>query len=405
VNLAPKRRLIVLAGASALATAGLVWLAVKASGEFPGWAWAAAASPLATRCLVIMAVGMAALGLAVAILIRARPRRAGAGRVRGFFGDQGGTAAIEMAFVFPLGLMIFLLVIQAALVFNANMVVHYAAFAATRMAIVVVPLNLDQPEEPIFKEKRNYVRNPDVASVAKSEKMEMIRRAAVMAVMPISARDKGGTPADQGGAAVQKESAAAFGYFSVNQRPWFYSAKSKPSYQGFFSRAKSQYDYANGKITTTVAPHPVDSQTPPIGPGLVQVTEIAKMNKPDHWDHDRNGEYPFHHHRRNYGDPRFPSVSYCPTVLDNGTPDARMDYGYDHWDTNRGRWHSDELHVYLTYYFLLEIPYANRFMGDEAQVPGREGKQYVTPIQADQKLMNEGELELKPRDYEWPPGT
>jgi Flp pilus assembly protein TadG len=402
VNLAPKRRLIVLAGASALATAGLVWLAVKASGEFPGWAWAAAASPLATRCLVIMAVGMAALGLAVAILIRARPRVRPAG-FRGFFGDQGGTAAIEMAFVFPLGLMIFLVVIQAALVFNANMVVHYSAFAAARMAIVVVPLNLDN--DPIFKEKRNYVRNPDVSSVAKSDKLEMIRRAAVMAVMPVSARAaSGAATADQGGAAVQNESATVFRYLGVkDERPWFYFLKTKPPFAPFFSRAKSQYDYANSEIT--LKSPPADSEASSGGPGMVQVTQI-ELAKPEHWRKgSRDGDCP---------NPNYPPVwtdagniypPVCPTKLDNGVPDARMDYGYEHYDWHRGHWYDEELYVRVTYQFLLEMPYANRFMGDEAAVPGRSGKQYVTQIRVVVSLMNEGDQELKPRDYEWPPGT
>jgi Flp pilus assembly protein TadG len=401
VNRTPKRRLIVLAGASALAIVGLVWLAVRASGDLPEWAWAAAASPLAMRCMAIMAAGMAALGLAMAFLVRIRSRTRPAG-FRGFYVDQGGTAAIEMAFVFPLGLMIFLLVIQAALEFTANMVVHYAAFAAARMAIVVVPLNLDN--DPIFKEKRNWVRNPDVASVAKSEKLEMIRRAAVMAVMPVSAKATSGTvPADTwAGAAVQTESSKVFKHFGVNQRPWFYLLNAKPPYEPWFSRAKKQYDYANSEIT--LKSPPADGEASSGGSGQVLVTRI-KMDKPRHWEQNRNDWCPFHHRRLDYSNPRFPPVYFCPTVLDNGTPDARKDYGFDHWDDNGGHWREEELHVYLTYCFLLEIPYANRFMGEEVAVPGRQGKQYATQIHADQKLMNEGEPELKPKDYEWPPGT
>jgi len=392
VNRTPKRRLIVLAVASALATAGLVWLAFTASGEFPEWTVAAAASPLAMRCLVIMAVGMAVLGLMLLVLVRARPRVRPAG-VRGLHGDQGGAAAIEMAFVFPLGLMIFLLVIQAALVFNANMVVHYAAFAAARMTIVVVPLNL--ADDPTFPEKRNWVRNPDVASVPKSQKLEMIRRAAIMAVMPISAKASGGlTPADAGGTAVQKESSAAFRTLGVkDQRPWFYLSKTKPTYQGLFKNAKSQYDYANSEITSSAS-------------GAVKVTEI-ELAKPDHWrEGDRNQGCPNWHERHDWNSTLGgydPWYHYCPTVNDNGVPDGRMDYGYAHWDGYR--WGHEEMYVRVTYQFLLEMPYANRFMGDEAQVPGRTGKQYVTQIRVVQILTNEGDLELKPQDYQWPPGT
>jgi len=386
----PKRGLVILAAASALATAGLVWLAVKAAGEFPGWGAAAAVSPMALRCLVIMAAGALALGLLLVVLLRARSQARPAG-FRGFHVDQGGTAAIEMAFVFPLGLMIFLLVIQAALVFNANMVVHYGAFAATRVAIVVVPLNL--ANDPVFPEKHNWVRNPDVASVEKSEKLEMIRRAAVMAVMPISARGgSGAAPADSGGQAVHDVSAAAFRSLGAkDQRPWFYLLKSKPSYEPWFKRAKEQYDYANSEIT--------------IPSGTVQVTQI-ELAKPWHWSHGRDQNCPYYHTRRgDWTDWGYTWVSYCPTVLDNGVPDARMDYDHDHWDYYHGHWHDEELFVRVTYQFLLEIPYANRFMGDESQVPGRQGKQYATQIRVVQSLMNEGEREPKPRDYQWPPGT
>jgi len=341
---------------------------------------------------MIMAVGMAALGAMLLVLVRARPRVRPAG-VRGLHGDQGGAAAIEMAFVFPLGLMIFLLVIQAALVFNANMVVHYAAFAAARMTIVVVPLNL--ANDPTFPEKRNWVRNPDVASVPKSEKLEMIRRSAIMAVMPISAKASGGlAPLDAGGTAVQNESSAAFRTLGVkDQRPWFYMLKSKPTYQGLFHNAKSQYDYANSEITSSVN-------------GAVKVTEI-ELAKPKHWrEGDRNEDCPSRQQRRGtWGDWGWNWVSYCPTVNDNGVPDGRMDYSYARWNTNRGYWYEEEMHVRVTYQFLLEMPYANRFMGDEAQVPGRTGKQYVTQIRVVQSFMNEGEPELKPLDYQWPPGT
>jgi len=392
VNRTPKRSLIVLAGASALATVGIVWLAVKTSCELPEWALAAGASPLAMRCLTIMAVGMVALGLALAILIRVRPRTRPAG-FRGFNGDQGGTAAIEMAFVFPLGLMIFLLVIQAALVFNANMVVHYAAYAAARVAVVVVPLNLVLGNDPVFPEKRNWVRNPDVSSVEKSDKLEMIRRAAVMAVMPISAKAASGTAPDTTdiSARVASEPTAAFKHLGVNdQRPWFYVG-TKPSYQGLFSRAKAQYDYANGEITTTAD-------------GTIKVTQI-ELAKPWHWSHGRDLHCPYVNSKSGVGDTWWDPIYYCPTVLDNDVPDARMDYDYDHWGWHDGMWHDEQLHVRLTYQFLMEIPYANRFMGDEVQVPGRTGKQYATQIQVDMTLSNEGELELKPLDYEWPFGT
>ena len=166
----------------------------------------------------------------------------------------------------------------------------------------------------------------------------------------------------------------------------------KPPFAPFFSRAKSQYDYANSEITTQGAP--------------VQVTQI-ELAKPEHWRKgSRDDDCPYAQQRQgDWTDWGWSWIRYCPTVNDNGVPDGRMDYGYEHLDWYRGRWQDEELYVRVTYQFLLEMPYANRFMGDEAQVPGRKGKQYVTQIRVVVSLMNEGDRELKPRDYEWPPGT
>jgi len=382
MNSKPKRRLIVLAIASALATAGMACLVLRASGESQGWALAAAASPLAVRCLAIMVAGLLALGLVLAVLIGLRPA-ARPVRVRGFHGDQGGTAAVEMAFVFPLALMIFLVVAQAALLFNANMVVHYATFCAARMATVVVPLQLQNDEK--WPEIRNYVRNPDVTDVPKSEKLAMIRRAAVMAVMPVSAVGAAGTGGGQDptGAAIQKESASAFRNLGAkDQRPWFFLLKTKPSFAPLFKRAKEQFDYADGNIMLKGGENPGDNP----------VTKL-ELAKPEHWRHgNRNAGCPYVHSRRGeWTDWGYRTIYYCPTVLDHDVPDARMDY-----------WYWEDLDVRVTYQFLLEVPYANRFLGDEASVQGRKGKQFASQIRVEISLSNEGGPEIRPKDYQGP---
>jgi hypothetical protein len=382
----PKRRLIVLAIASALATAGMACLVLRASGESQGWALAAAASPLAVRCLAIMVAGILALGLVLAVLIGLRPARQGDAeaspaarpvRVRGFHGDQGGTAAIEMAFVFPLAMMIFLVVAQAALLFNANMVVHYAAFCAARMATVVVPLELHN--DGVYPELRNLVRNPDEPSVAQSEKLAMIRRAAVMAVMPVSAVGSAGTGGGQDptGAAIQKESASAFRSLGAkDQRPWFFLLKSKPSFAPLFKRAKDQFDYADGNIMLKGGENPGDNP----------VTKL-ELAQPDHWRHgSRDADCPYRHHRQgDWGDWGWNWIAFCPFYPE------RMDY-----------WYWEDLDVRVTYQFLLEVPYANRFLGDEASVAGRKGKQFASQIRAEVSLSNEGGPEIRPKDYQGP---
>jgi hypothetical protein len=388
----PKRGLIVLAAASALATGGVVWMAIKASGEWRGWAWAALASPLALRCLVIMVVGILALGLVLAVLISLRrfTRPAPAGRLHG---DQGGTAAIEMAFVFPLALMIFLTVTQAALLFNANMVVHYATFCAARVGSVVVPL--DMWNDGTWPERANWVRNPNVSQVPKSEKLQLIRRAAVMALMPISAVAKSGASGtgDSGGTAIQNESSQVFRHFGVkDQRPWFFLLSSKPSYEPWFKRAKAKYDYANGDITIQGSPTQVTKIE--LGGEVNDVDNLAAeiVQEPWHWRHDRDKNCPYPDGAKEWdATGMWKNYQFCPTKHDEGVDDARLDF--EQWEY---------LFVGVTYQYLLEVPYANRFLGDEASVPGVNGKSYVARIRAVVPLSNEGGTEVPAKDQQQP---
>ena len=86
-----KGRLLVLGVAGALASVGIVWLAVTAFGRAPPWL-AAAVSPLAVRCIVLMVGGVGVLGLVAALLVAMRPRTKPS--EGGLHPDQGGTAAI-----------------------------------------------------------------------------------------------------------------------------------------------------------------------------------------------------------------------------------------------------------------------------------------------------------------------
>ena len=344
------RRMTWLAAASGLATVGIVWLAVQAWGELPEWAVTAAGSPLAMKCLAAIVAGFVVLGAIVALLVRVRPRAAMAGPGK-LHADQGGTAAIEMAFVAPLALMIFLVILQAAVMFNANVVVHYAAFAMARVATVTVPLEIDQ-------ELHNLIYNPETAANPASVKMELIRRAAVLALMPISASLTGGAASqDQGGATVQTGTQTAFERLGATNRPWL-------------RRVQPQYDYANGTITTQAGDTPVTR------------IEIAQ---PDHWrGGNRDTECPFRHTLQgdwilDAGDWNYYTL--CPFYPD------RMDY-----------WYWEDLKLRLTYQFLLEIPYASRFIGQQVQVPGRQGNQYATEIRVFMTLSNEGGPEVKPID-------
>ena len=73
-------------------------------------------------------------GLAVALggrIPRPRPRPMGA-----LARDETATATLDFILVFPLFMMVVLVLVQLALLINARLVVSYAAFAATRSAVV-----------------------------------------------------------------------------------------------------------------------------------------------------------------------------------------------------------------------------------------------------------------------------
>jgi len=368
MNGTSRRRRMVLGAAGVLATIGTVWLAVTAFTRAPQWRVAAAVSPLAVRCIVLMVGGVVVLGLVAALLVVMRPRTSRA--ERGLHTDQGGTAAVEMALLFPIALMIFLTILQAALLFNANMVVHYAAYAAARVATVVVPMDMGD----ISDEGRNLVYGPNQGI---SEKREMIRRAAVLALVPISAQAKGQTAGGGGGpgALVGHEdvvSSAAQGAMGLRD------AAEDPEWGwGWPGRVRAQYAYADTVCTQDGAEFPV--------------TQVD-LAPPDHWqDGDPDPDCPYRHTRRpedwylwqNWWEAWEP---WCPYF--------HRDFPI--WDF----WYWEFLDVKVTYQFLLQIPYARRFLGEAISVAGletdRAGDAYAVEIQVVRSLSNEGGPELRP---------
>ena len=337
-----KRRMAALGLASAVATVGIVWLAVKAARGAPEWSLAALRSPQSIWCLAIIGGGLLVLGLLVAVLIRLR--QASAGRPRAFHGDQGGTAAIEMALVFPLALMIFLTITQAALLFNARMVVYYATFAATRVAVVTVPMTIGGEGDKLVWPCEEDSQGPSV-------KIEMMRQAAVLALVPISAE----LPAEateanlnMGAQQVYDETKRVFSYANGTNQWWFH-------------RVKAQYDYANAYTKVYLA-------------------------APWHWRNDGNADNdcPNSGSRRDkWSQWGWSYVPFCPWF--HKVPPI--------WDYN---WYED-LWVQVTYNYLLEVPYASRFLGEAIDVPGRKGTSYAAKIKWAVALTCEGGPELRPR--------
>jgi hypothetical protein len=239
--------------------------------------------------------------------------------------------------------MVFLIVIQAAVLFNANMVVHYSAFCGARQAVVEVPRSM------IGEEIHNWVYPPEVAP---SKKIENIRLAVVRALIPVSAAlDTGDT--NTFGKVFQQKTQAVFDQVGI-QAP------------GWINRVRVQYDYADAYTQVELA-------------------------KPGHWtdgDPDPDCPYAFQHNTGQWGtqgtyitEPWCPGYHHIPTMM---------------WDF----WFWEDLHVRVKYQFLLEVPYASKFLADnEVEIPGKKGTQYATTIITTVALTNEGGPEIHPSDY------
>lgn len=132
--------------------------------------------------LTLALLGLAsALGALALVVILIRVHRSGRKPPTG----SHGTATIEFALVFPLLLILILMTLQVMLAMVGNLYVNYAAYAATRAAIVQVPRDL--PGEP-----------SNVYFVG-GAKHEAIRRAAAFALVPVSGRSNDGGRIDADG--------------------------------------------------------------------------------------------------------------------------------------------------------------------------------------------------------------
>jgi hypothetical protein len=152
----------------------------------PGdWWWQAFSNErmLSYTALAVLCVALLLFG---ALCLR-RLGRADRRKPRpGIRSDIVGTATIEFALTIPVMLFLILLLAQTTFVMAGNLFVHYAAFTATRSAIVYIPADYGPGEPPNFIE-----HEPG------SPKFDAIRSAAVFALAPIAGSLPGGNaPAD-----------------------------------------------------------------------------------------------------------------------------------------------------------------------------------------------------------------
>ncbi len=100
-------------------------------------------------------------------------------RCRRAWAHEGGTATVEFCMVFPIVLFLILILVQATLLMVGNQFVHYAAFAATRSAIVYIPADMT--------DQGGAGRN-SMSLTKGTPKYDAIRASAYLAVMPVCGR-------------------------------------------------------------------------------------------------------------------------------------------------------------------------------------------------------------------------
>lgn len=136
----------------------------------PIW-WQALASPTGRTCALIALGCVAGIVVLSAVLrgLHPRPRIVA---VR----DEDGTATIEFALIFPFLLFLMMALAQTTMVMGGNMMVHYAAYTATRSAIVQVPRELADNGPNQYTQSEG------------STKHDLVHEAAAIALVPFSGR-------------------------------------------------------------------------------------------------------------------------------------------------------------------------------------------------------------------------
>ncbi|NIA20472.1 MAG: hypothetical protein GWP05_00555 [Anaerolineaceae bacterium] len=303
----------------------------------------AAGSPVGRMAIVLIVVCSAILG-GIALALRRLTDRPHPPMHR-VWRDEGGTAALEMLLALPFIVMILLVVLQSALLWNANMVIHHAGFAVARAAVTIVRSNVEESgEEPrvVFNDGADYSGYPySYPPPPPSLKMWRIRRAAVLALLPISGevpttdiRDPELSGSDVADAVLN---ALTVGEGDVDQ--------------AWIRRIEKQFAYAD------------------------HYTEVD-LRRPLHWTYEepRRGENcPRRSWRRTDWNPMQQS-QYDGVPLCRNIP-GQMDFH---------RW--EEMQVKLNYKYPLLVPYANRILAKlgmaekDTSAPG--GKTfYVTELE------------------------
>lgn len=108
--------------------------------------------------------------------------------------EQGGVQSLAFVLTFPVFLVVLMLIVQISQLMVAQMVVHYAAFAAVRSACVWIPAEVvgsaDEPAnwQAVFPQSSSTMDSQSLVVISPSidsPKLQTIRSAAVQAIAPI----------------------------------------------------------------------------------------------------------------------------------------------------------------------------------------------------------------------------
>jgi hypothetical protein len=117
-----------------------------------------------TACVPWLAA-LAICILSAYFLVRLSRGRLQLGRLRQLHGDEGGgVQSLSFVLTLPIFIMVMMLIVQISQLMIGIMVVHYAAFAAVRAAIVWIPADLTSAGEPANCISR-YAPDPEAENV------------------------------------------------------------------------------------------------------------------------------------------------------------------------------------------------------------------------------------------------
>ena len=138
-------------------------------------------SPFGLYCMILASLS-AVIGVVCFVTLAGLRRRQPALPSDSFLKCERGTATLEFALVFPILLFVILMLTQTALAMVGNLFVNYAAFCATRSAIVQIPADYTASGG----EGPNVVTNSSGYT-----KYDLVHKAAVFALVPVAGSDTG----------------------------------------------------------------------------------------------------------------------------------------------------------------------------------------------------------------------